>query len=324
MKKIKIISVIVFWLSTVISTAFVNESPESIPTSSVELGEVLFNDKILSIDQSVSCASCHIPDFAFADTSSRSPGVNNNYTERNTPSVMYLVDKKHFFWDGRAKSFEEQALGPIASPKEMGLPLDEAEKRLSQSVYYQKAFKTVFDSEPSLQLLAKALGDYQRTLQPSESAYDKYIAGDINALNAAEVRGMELFIYDANCVFCHKEPYFGNDEFFNIGLFDGKDKNDIGRFTVTHDSTNIGAFETPNLRNIALTAPYMHDGSMKTLKEVLEYYNEPDKHVPNSKNRHVNMAPLKMNSKHIEDLEAFLRSLTDNRFKKTNVSINPE
>lgn len=320
MKKIKIISVIVFWLLIVISTAFVNDTSQSIPTSSVELGEILFNDKILSIDQSVSCASCHIPDFAFADTNSFSPGVNNNYTERNTPSVMYLADKKRFFWDGRAKSFEEQALGPIASPKEMGLPLDEAERRLTQSVYYQKAFKTVFDDEPSLQLLAKALGDYQRTLQPTESAYDRYIAGDINALNAAEVRGMELFIYDANCVFCHKEPYFGNDEFFNIGLFDGKSKNDIGRFMVTHDSTDIGAFETPTLRNIALTAPYMHDGSMKTLKEVLEYYNEPDKHVPNSKNRHANMAPLKMNSKHIEDLEAFLRSLTDDRFRKTNLS----
>lgn len=319
MKKIKFISVIAFWLLMVISTAFV-DSPQSVPTSSVELGEVLFNDKILSIDQSISCASCHIPDFAFADTSSLSPGVNNNYTERNTPSVMYLADKKHFFWDGRAKSFEEQALGPIASPKEMGLPLDEAEKRLVQSSYYQKAFRTVFDSEPSLQLLAKALADYQRTLQPNESPYDRYVAGDINALNAAEVRGMELFIYDANCVFCHKEPYFGNEEFFNIGLFDGKTKNDNGRFMVTHDSTDIGAFETPTLRNIALTAPYMHDGSMRTLKEVLEYYNEPDKHVPNSKNRHANMTPLKMNSKHIEDLEAFLRSLTDDRFKKTNVS----
>ena len=111
---------------------------------------------------------------------------------------------------------------------------------------------------------------------------------------------------------------------FNIGLFDGKTKNDIGRFMVTQDSTDIGAFETPTLRNIALTAPYMHDGSMKTLKEVLEYYNEPDKHVPNSKNRHINMAPLKMNSNHIEDLEAFLRSLTDNRFKKNSLSRNSE
>lgn len=281
------------------------------PQNSRELGEVLFNDVILSVDRTLSCASCHKPAFAFADNLPRSPGVNGNITDRNTPSVMYLHQSKHFFWDGRARTYEEQAMGPIASAKEMGLPLAEAEKRLRESPFYQQAFGRVYKAEPSLLLLGRALADFQRSLAPHDSPYDRYAAGDINALSPAAIRGMELFIYDANCVFCHEEPYFGSDEYFNIGLYDGDGRRDVGRFGISKDSADLGSFETPPLRNIALTAPYMHDGSMFTLREVLEYYNEPDKVVKSSRNRHKEIKPLNLTPQDLSDLEAFLHSLTD-------------
>ncbi|MBC7569635.1 MAG: c-type cytochrome [Spirosoma sp.] len=284
------------------------------PQNSRELGEVLFNDVILSVDRTKSCASCHKAAFAFADNMAKSPGVNGNITERNTPSVMYLSKSKHFFWDGRARTYEEQALGPIASPKEMGLALPEAEKRLKEDVYYQAAFQRVFKTEPSLLLLSKALADFQRTLAPHDSPFDRYSAGNMDALSPAAIRGMEVFIYDANCVFCHKEPYFDNDEYFNIGLYNGKDRNDKGRFGITKDSADLGSFETPPLRNIALTAPYMHDGSINTLEEVIDFYNDPNKLVNNSRNRHKELKPLKLTKQKVSDLMAFLNSLTDDSF----------
>lgn len=285
-----------------------------LPQTSRDLGEALFNDVILSVDRTVSCASCHKPAFAYADNMAKSPGVNGNITERNTPSVMYLNKSKHFFWDGRAKTYEEQALGPIASAKEMGLALPEAEKRLKESAYYQQAFQQVYKTEPNLSLLAKALADFQRKLAPHNSPFDRYSAGDIDALSPAAIRGMEVFIYDANCAFCHKEPYFDNDAYFNIGLYNGKDRNDEGRFGITKDSVDLGSFETPPLRNIALTAPYMHDGSINTLKEVITFYNDPDKLVKNSRNRRKELAPLKLSSQKMSDLLAFLNSLTDDSF----------
>lgn len=303
-----------FLMASFVANTDVTPAERKLPQTSRDLGETLFNDAILSVDQTISCASCHKPAFAFADNMAKSPGVNGNITERNTPSVMYLSKSKHFFWDGRAKTYEEQALGPIASPKEMGLALPVAEKRLKDSPYYQQAFQQVFKTSPSLPLLAKVLADFQRTLAPHNSPFDRYSAGNIDALSPAAIRGMEVFIYDANCVFCHKEPYFDNDEYFNIGLYNGKDRADKGRFGITKDSTDLGSFETPPLRNIALTAPYMHDGSINTLQEVVAFYNDPDKLVPNSRNRRKELKPLKLNKQKISDLLAFLNSLTDDSF----------
>lgn len=311
------VSVCFLVLASFVSTRQTGPDGPKQPQTSEQLGERLFNDVILSVDRTLSCASCHKAAFAFADNMARSPGVNGNITDRNTPSVMYLSQHKHFFWDGRAKTYEEQALGPIASPKEMGLPLPEAEKRLQESPFYQQAFRQVYQAGPSLALMARALADFQRSLAPHNSPYDRYVAGDIDALSPAAVRGMELFIYDANCVFCHKEPYFDNDAYFNIGLFDGKKLNDVGRFGISRDSADLGGFATPPLRNIALTAPYMHDGSMNTLREVLDYYNEPDKVVKNSRNRHKEMKPLNLTKQKISDLEAFLNSLTDDSFARS-------
>lgn len=303
-----------FLLVSFASNTDVTPAEVKLPQTSRDLGEALFNDVILSVDRTISCASCHKPAFAFADNMAKSPGVNGNITERNTPSVMYLSKSKHFFWDGRAKTYEEQALGPIASPKEMGLALPEAEKRLKESSFYQEAFQQVFKTEPSLSLLARALADFQRTLAPHNSPFDRYSAGDIDALSPAAIRGMEVFIYDANCSFCHKEPYFDNDEYFNIGLYNGKDRNDKGRYGITKDQADLGSFETPPLRNIALTAPYMHDGSINTMLEVVDFYNDPNKVVKNSVNRHKNLKPLKLTKQNISDLMAFLNSLTDDSF----------
>ncbi|MFA0963324.1 cytochrome-c peroxidase [Roseivirga sp. BDSF3-8] len=285
------------------------------PANPIELGEALFHDVILSGDRTVSCASCHKPEFAFADNASLSEGVGGQLTKRNTPTAMYLNYRKFFFWDGRAGSLEEQALIPIASPEEMDLAIPEAVSRLKENPFFARAFEHVYQTEPSSTTLAHALASFQKNLTTYTAPYDRYMEGDYKAMSKSALRGMELFLYDAGCVFCHKEPHFGNNDFFNIGLYNGADKTDVGRFKVTGDSLDLGSFETPTLRNIAVTAPYMHDGSMATLMEVLEYYNDPDAMVSNSLNRHENMIKLNLDKKQLKDLEAFLLTLTDERYE---------
>jgi cytochrome c peroxidase len=284
-----------------------------LPASSEALGEKLFNDPILSSDRTISCASCHKPALAFADNLPLSVGVGGKFTKRNTPSAMYLTKRSRFFWDGRAASLEEQALQPIANPDEMNLPIPEAVKRLRADPFYAAAFRKVYKANPTAELLAKAMADFQITLAPYNSAYDRYLNGDTKAMSKAAVRGMELFLYDAGCVFCHLEPNFENNDFFNIGLYNGKSLNDPGRFAISGDSTHLGTFSTASLRNVALTAPYMHDGSLKTLREVLDFYNNPDSFVQGSINRHPNLRPLNLTKRQLDDLEQFLLTLTDER-----------
>lgn len=283
----------------------------------VTLGEKLFFDPILSSDRSISCASCHKPEFAFADTAALSLGVKGQVTDRNTPSAMNLAGRIHLFWDGRASSLEMQALQPIAAPNEMNLPIAEAVSRLNAEPFYAKAFRSVFRTAVSEKALAEALAAYERTLETSDTPYDRFINGDDNALSAAAQRGRILFIGRANCANCHAGEDFTADRFKNIGLFDGKKLTDPGRFTVTQDSTQIGHFKVPGLRNVALTAPYMHNGMFKTLREVLNYYNKPDDFVKNGHNRDLSLStPLNLTEDELSDLEAFLQALTDDRFVK--------
>jgi cytochrome c peroxidase len=291
------------------------------PTDKAALGERLFSDPILSRNRTISCATCHIPQFAFADTSAVSVGVFKRKGKRNTPSAMNVLLQANFFWDGRTATLEEQALIPIANPDEMGLPIDMAVKRLNSSRLYRAEFQRVFGVLPNKTNLAIALAEFQRTLETSESPFDDWRMNDNEAaVSESAKRGFALFNGKANCIQCHFGPNFNNSNFRNIGLFDGKTQVDSGRAVVTKKVADLGKFKIGPLRNVALTAPYMHNGMFRTLREVIDFYDNPGKVVPNAINRDPLLAkPLGLTTQEKADLEAFLRSLTDKRFS-THVS----
>lgn len=280
-----------------------------------QLGEKLFFDPILSADNTISCASCHKPQFAFADTAAFSVGINGHLTPRNSPGLTNLSGRTHLFWDGRATSLEEQALGPITSATEMGLSIEDAIKKLNDNEYYADAFQRIFKSPPTKEHLLKAIASFERTLETSNSPYDRYINGDDNAISASAARGRLLFIGKANCNTCHSGEDFTADRFKSIGLYNGKDLNDAGRSVVTNNKADEGEFKIPGLRNVAVTAPYMHNGKFQTLKSVVAYYNNPSLVVNDGINRDLALdTPLNLNEGEIDDIVAFLEALTDDRF----------
>lgn len=281
------------------------------------LGEMLFFDPILSEDSSISCASCHKPAFAFADTSAFSKGVHGRLGNRNTPSAMNVSARDFLFWDGRASSLEEQALGPIENPVEMNLKLSEAIKRLNRSKKYRNLFFTVYKTAPTTKTLASAIAAYERTLETSATPNDRWMNDEPNGMTDQQVRGRDIFRVKAKCFECHFSPDFTGDEFRSIGLFNGTTHNDSGRYNVTKNPADIGKMKVPGLRNVAMTAPYMHDGSFKTLREVIDYYDNPHAKMPDGINRDSILAkPLGLTEQDKQDLEAFLLALTDDQFTK--------
>lgn len=310
-----------FFAAGILSLFFVSCGNKEVkfPTNEQALGEKLFFDPILSRDSTISCASCHKPEFAFADNSPVSLGVQNRKGTRNTPSAMNQSNRNFQFWDGRAETLEEQAMGPIENPVEMDFPLTLAVKRLMKNDVYKKAFQHVYGKPVSKELIAQAIASYERTLETNNTAFDKYMQGsDTSLFSESAKRGLNIFNDKGKCFDCHFGVDFtGNDKFKNIGIYNGQDINDKGRFEVTQNPKDLGAFKTPGLRNIAMTAPYMHDGRFKTLREVIDYYNEPDKFIPNALNRDTLLKkPLGLSENEKKDLENFLLSLTDERFLK--------
>ena len=292
----------------------VNTSP---PLTKAALGRQLFFDSILSKDYSVSCASCHKPSFAFADTAAFSTGIFGKKTVRNTPSVLNMANRDALFWDGRSATLAAQALQPIQHPNEMGLPITEAVERLRKHAKYRQWFYQVFKQAPNSNNLALAIQAFEETLETSGSKADKAI-DDSTALNESEERGRQLFIGDkAKCFDCHFGVDYTGDEFRNIGLYNGKDLNDVGRYSITKKKSDIGKFKTPGLRNIALTAPYMHNGMFKTLEAVVAYYNNPTSFVAGSVNTDpLLQKPLNLTAQEQADLVAFLKALTDAELPK--------
>lgn len=292
------------------------------PSTIEELGELLFHDSILSRENQVSCASCHKPEFAFADNIALSFGVDSIKGDRNTPSAMNMAARNFYFHDGRSETLEDQAGGPMENPKEMDIPLSVIVRKLNKHSQYRAFFIKIFGTTANKQNLVEALAAYERSLETSDSAFDHYMNGkDTTQFSEAAKRGQRIFNVKGRCFDCHFGPDFTGDEFKNIGLFNGKDLNDSGRYVISRDPADIGAFKVPGLRNIAITAPYMHNGMFNTLKEVIDYYNEPDKVVPNAINRDTSMArPLHLSVQEKKDLEAFLNSLTDYRFLKNEAT----
>jgi cytochrome c peroxidase len=292
--------------------------PDNRPTiDSIALGRKLFYDVKLSRDASLSCASCHNPALHFADGRQVANGISGQLGARNTPSLLNAAYHIEQFWDGRADSLEQQAGSPIASPKEMNLPHEVCLTRLNADQTYREEFAKAFG--PGLITMArveKAIAGFERTLLSGNSPFDRYqYGGDKTALSAAAIRGLAIFTDKTrgNCSTCHtvgeKFALFADGKFHNLGA--GMNSNgeltDEGRYGQTGSDPDRGAFRTPSLRNVAQTAPYMHDGSLKTLKDVVDFYVGGGNSNPQLDRE---IKPLKLSAQDRSDLLAFLEALT--------------
>ncbi len=278
------------------------------PTAAkVELGKVLFFDPRLSVDDTVACASCHSPQFGFSNGLATAIGVKGQRGGRSAPVAINRAFSTLQFWDGRAASLEVQALGPIQASIEMGHSLKGVVAKLKRIRGYPELFRKAFGTNVTSEGIAKAIASFERTLLSGNSPFDRYEAGDKRALSPLARRGLEIFQTKASCTSCHVGFNFTDEDFHNIGMGMDKPKPDLGRFAVTKKHAHRGAFKTPTLRDVVLSAPYMHDGSLKTLEEVIEYYDRGG-----TKNRWLDekIKPLGLTVQEKRDLLAFLKALT--------------
>jgi cytochrome c peroxidase len=274
----------------------------------IQLGKQLFFDGRLSRNNQVSCAYCHIPGSGFSDPHPTSLGVDDLIGGRQAPTVLNSAFNPLFFWDGRAKSLEEQTLGPIQNPLEMAEPLDHLVSKLQSIKGYRQQFRDVFGTGITSQGIAEAIAAFARTLISTNSAFDRYSQGNKQAMNQSAIRGMTLFKSKARCILCHNGPNFTDNQFHNLGVPQaGPLKTDLGRYDVTGLERDKGAFKTPTLRSILETAPYMHDGVFLSLEEVIEFLDKGGGANPNLSPL---MKPLGLTKEEKADLLAFLEALT--------------
>jgi cytochrome c peroxidase len=271
-----------------------------------ELGRALFFDPRLSAKGSLSCASCHNPALGWSDGLPTAVGHNMKVLGRSTPTIVNAAFNPLQMWDGRKGSLEEQALGPFGAD-EQNLPLEELERRVQSIAGYGPMFTEAYPGEPITRTtIAKAIASFERTVLSDGAPFDQWIAGDPDALSPAARRGFDLFVGKANCSACHQGFNFTDNGFHNVGVRD-HGAPDPGRFALKKVAAMQGAFKTPTLRDIALTAPYMHNGCYTTLEEVVEHYvrgGDVQDHLS------PNIRPLDLSARDQSDLVAFMRSLT--------------
>jgi len=320
----------------------------------VALGRSLYFDKRLSVDGTVSCATCHDPANAFSDHSVVGTGVSNRVGTRNTPTILNAMFSERLFWDGRAGSLEEQAKQPMSNLLEMGMNGDDAVvARVAAIPEYRQTFKRVFrDQGTTIDTIVKAIAAYERTQISANSPFDRFLAGYSGAISEAQKRGWELFKGKAKCIECHafsqSSPFFTDFKFHNTGIVSGdmrpeclddlatkltdppkqaalfahtKDFTELGRYLVTKQPPDIGAFKTPTLRDVELTSPYMHNGSQKTLIDVIRFYNRGG-----NANTHLDvlMHPLNLSEQEMNDLVEFMRALTSDDVLRQLQSTSPQ
>ncbi len=311
----------------------------------IALGKRLFNDKRFSAGGAISCASCHQEDKAFTDGLPVAVGINGQAGTRNTPTLINAAFFETLFLDGRASSLEAQVLGPMLNPIEHGLQnqqaiIDLIQQDRSYTEAFSKAFAIKVD-EINISHVTKAIASFERTLISGDSLFDRYLFGrDHTALSSSAERGLTIFKNKGNCVTCHEISWnnalFTDNRFYNIGVgfkqltpvldeliasvnqgnnpddfpLTAVQRSELGRFNVTKNLADIGKFKTPTLRNIALTAPYMHDGSMKTLEEVIDHYD-----IGGDQNRFIEskIFPLHLTTQEKQDLVAFMQALTSSK-----------
>lgn len=276
----------------------------------VDLGRRLFHDTRLSRTGELSCASCHRQEHAFADPRRLSVGVRERVGERNSPALFNLAWNTSFFWHGGAPTLEHQVIGPITNPLEMDMTMEEAVQRLSADPADVERFRSAYGEAPSPSAITRAIASFMRTLVSGDSRYDQFQRGDTSALSEIERDGMELFFSErAECFHCHTGFNFTNNGFHNNGI--RPDDPDRGRASVTERASDEGRFKVPSLRNVAVTAPYMHDGSLETLEDVIDHYRGGGRGHPNTD---PTIHPLDLDDGERAALVAFLRALTDDVF----------
>jgi len=240
----------------------------------VRLGERLFHDTQLSGDGTISCATCHALDKGGTDRAMVSTGINGQKGPINSPTVYNSANNFVQFWDGRAKDLEEQALGPVENPKEMGESWENVVKKIKADGSYTRAFEKLYGGDVTKENIANAIAEFERSLITPDSAFDRYLKGDKSALSPLEVKGYALF-EEKGCTSCHSGDYFGGDSYQQMPEEYFRDRGglneaDFGRYNVTKDEDDRYFFKVPMLRNVAVTAPYFHDGNAKTLKEAVD------------------------------------------------------
>jgi cytochrome c peroxidase len=295
-----------------------DDSPDPPAPERVRLGRWLFYDTRLSADGTVSCATCHIPERAFSNGTRVARGVGGHAGVRKTPSFInaaHTLVRNRFGWDGHATSLEEQSLLPIVNPIEMGSTASRMVITLSRIAGYAPYFERAFgDYRVTPQRVASALADYQRTRMSGNSAWDRWQSGDARALSRSARRGWDLFTGDAQCSRCHFGPNFTDRDFHSLGVgWDAVSKRytDEGRGAITGRRTDRGAFKTPTLRDVARHPPYMHDGSLPTLRDVILFYERGGVQNPNLDTQ---IRPLRLSSRDIDALVDFLEALNGEGF----------
>lgn len=309
----------------------------------IELGRQLFFDTRLSKDNTISCASCHAPEFGYAKNTQFGEGVGGQKGSRNSPVAYNRILSALQFWDGRAATLEEQAKGPIANPIEMSNTHDVCVSHLGEIPGYKVQFEKVFPDGVNIDNVAKAIASFERALVTAPSPWDYYeqlrnfekvyaddltdldalktdepdvyeeytklkAAADAHPMDDSAKRGAELFFGEkAGCTACHVGANFSDEKYHNLGVGMDAEKPDLGRYEITKDEKDKGAFKTPTVRNVALTAPYMHDGSQKTLEEVVEWYDKGGHPNPNLDPK---IKPLKLTAEEKADLVAYMKALT--------------
>ncbi len=329
--------------------------PEENPLTEekVELGRKLYFDERLSADDTVSCATCHDPKKGFADGNKIAVGIKDLEGTRNSPTTLDAALFEEQFWDGRAPSLEEQAKQPLINPVEMGMPSHQAlVEKLKGIPEYREAFRSAFGGEVDIDRVVMAIASFERTLLSGNSPFDRFMyGGEKGALGPAAQRGLELFRGKARCVTCHEITdffaSFSDNKYHNVGV--GVDEevielmrraekgedlakegavraakekklSELGRFIVTGKVSELGAFKTPTLRNIALTAPYMHDGSEATLEDVVELYDRGGNPNPRLDG---GIRPLDLTEREKADLVEFMKSLTSSDLKELIERVRP-
>jgi cytochrome c peroxidase len=282
----------------------------------VRLGRWLFYDRRLSADGTVACASCHRPENAFSEPLPRSQGIHGQHGSRKAPPILNVAFQlyDHYFWDGRSSSLTDQVKGPLANPIEMGNTLDGVVATVRAIPGYRSAFREAFgDGRLDIERVAEAIAAYEATRLSGGSAYDRFEAGDDGALSELALAGREIFFGRGRCDACHLGPSFTDGRFHNIGV--GYDPAvqppsaasfaDPGRYAVTSAPADIGAFKTPTLRDVAKRAPYMHDGSSRTLSEAVRRYID----VPPNPWLDPTMGEVRIQTRDVAPLVAFLEAL---------------
>jgi len=275
----------------------------------IALGKMLYFDKRLSKDGTISCATCHDPEMAWTEHRATSKGIDGQIGPVNSPTVINAAYAKKQFWDGRAESLEEQALGPIENPIEMGHDLDVLVKELAEIREYKEGFEKVFGTEVTKDGIAKAIASFERTILSGNSPYDRFEAGDKDALTESQKRGMELFD-GLSCSTCHPPPLFSNYGYYNAGVGMDKEQPDEGRKAVTKNDRDLGKFRVPSLREVANTGPYYHDGSVKTLEEAVAIMAGGGKDDPKVSAMLKGLRDEEVSEQDKKDLVEFLKALS--------------